>query len=148
PNEPRTGVDGSNFLDWLEGRPTGHQCREIFTKQRVISVDDLVTPRTSDFVHRFICCINQDPAALLKLAQPLFLCGGREAELLHQRRKERFARRACWVVKKEPRCRRRLRNELHAARLVAVPEIEVLASLSFRQFHQTFLVWAALQSVR
>src|SRR5262245_50622660 len=60
------------------------------------------------------------------------------AELLHQRRKERFARRASWVVKIEPRCQRRLRNDhkLHAARLVAAPKIEVLPSLSFRQFHQ------------
>src|SRR5262245_28987621 len=89
--------------------------------------------------------LHQPGTALLKLAQPLFPCGGRDAELLHQGRKERFARRASWVVKIEPRCRRRLRNdhELHAARLVAAPKIEVLPSLSLRQFHQAFLVWVA-----
>jgi hypothetical protein len=42
--------------------------------------------------------LDQDPTASLKREQPVFLRAGREAELLHQRRKEGFARGACWVV--------------------------------------------------
>jgi hypothetical protein len=54
-----------------------------------------------------------------------FVCGGGEAELLHQRCKERFAKGACWVVKITPRGRTRLSNdhELRAARLVPVPPL-------------------------
>jgi hypothetical protein len=67
----------------------------------------------------------------LKFAQAIFLRERRQAELPHQRRKERFAKGACWVVKITPRGRRRLSDdyELYAFRLVPVPEIEVLGSV-------------------